>query len=212
MGSPEPDILCTGYPGDFGRPCESESRITFQSTSTACAIMVSNTKPEDTGRWKLLAFGLSGITPQVIYSKRIMTSLVIFQRGVRTQPLLELILRKENTKDKFIKWIWNLYESLCDFDLSLLLDRGKSFRVVHLQHESRSPEWQPRHGDWDHRHQLQLQWQDGRVGGWKEWLGEPRDQVKQNFVLRIYNHIIFYHIWPFVSASYAFGNAKILAA
>jgi hypothetical protein len=67
MSSKDPDILCTGSPGDSGRPCDTDSRISFQSTSTTCGITLSNTKPEDTGRWKLIAVGLtSSLTPQVI--------------------------------------------------------------------------------------------------------------------------------------------------
>lgn len=58
-GTAEPDIMCTGSSGDTGRPCVSDSRISFQSTTTQCGISLSNTKPEDTGRWKLVGVGLT---------------------------------------------------------------------------------------------------------------------------------------------------------
>lgn len=61
----EPDILCTSGSTDSGRPCETDTRITFQPSPTSCGITVSNTNPEDTGKWRLIAVGLTAsLQPQ----------------------------------------------------------------------------------------------------------------------------------------------------
>ena len=54
-----PTVLCTGDKDSSGRQCTSDSRVTFRTSENTCAIDVSNTKPEDTGRWILTAVTLS---------------------------------------------------------------------------------------------------------------------------------------------------------
>jgi len=63
--SRDPDILCSGGPSDTGRTCETQSRISYQSTSTQCGILISNPQPSDTGKWKLTAMRLTSTqTPE----------------------------------------------------------------------------------------------------------------------------------------------------
>jgi len=55
----DPTILCAGSQDENGNQCKSESRITYRTTENQCAIDVSNTEPEDTGKWLLTAVTLS---------------------------------------------------------------------------------------------------------------------------------------------------------
>ena len=55
----DPTILCTGGSDDSGKACQSEPRLTFRNTENSCGIDVSNTEPEDTGRWILTAVTLT---------------------------------------------------------------------------------------------------------------------------------------------------------
>jgi hypothetical protein len=76
----EPDILCTSGSTDSGRPCETDTRITFQPTPTSCGITVSNTNAEDTGKWRLIAVGLTtSLQPQVSYYLTMVIYLMSFQ-------------------------------------------------------------------------------------------------------------------------------------
>lgn len=50
-----PTISCTGTPETAGKQCQSDSRLTYRNSDSMCSIDVSNTKPEDTGRWYLTA-------------------------------------------------------------------------------------------------------------------------------------------------------------
>ena len=52
-------VLCTGTSESNGKQCQDESRVTFRGSINTCAIDVTNTKPEDTGRWTLTAVTLS---------------------------------------------------------------------------------------------------------------------------------------------------------
>ena len=47
------DIECSGGPEQVGQSCMDDPRITFQSTSDSCGIIIANSQPEDAGVWSL---------------------------------------------------------------------------------------------------------------------------------------------------------------
>lgn len=53
----DPDVSCSGSPGENGEYCEDDQRIQFQFSSGKCGIVIQTTKPEDTGVWRLSAVG-----------------------------------------------------------------------------------------------------------------------------------------------------------
>ena len=65
----DPSITCSGDKDSSGRQCQDDTRVTFRTSENTCAIDVSNTKPEDTGRWILTAVTLSN-SGQVNVSKK----------------------------------------------------------------------------------------------------------------------------------------------
>ena len=62
-----PTILCSGGTDSNGRQCSTDTRLTFRTSENTCAIDISNSKPEDTGRWILTAVTLNsnGLQTQV---------------------------------------------------------------------------------------------------------------------------------------------------
>jgi len=54
-----PTILCSGGTDSNGRQCSTDTRLTFRTSENTCAIDISNSKPEDTGRWILTAVTLN---------------------------------------------------------------------------------------------------------------------------------------------------------
>ncbi len=55
------DLKCTGSQGQSGDSCDSDTRVQFTFSSTSCGITISNTEPEDTGKWTLNGIGITSI-------------------------------------------------------------------------------------------------------------------------------------------------------
>ena len=53
------DIKCSGSSSDNGQTCSADSRITYDFNGNSCGITIMTTEPEDTGKWRLNAAGLS---------------------------------------------------------------------------------------------------------------------------------------------------------
>ena len=86
-----PTILCSGGTDSNGRQCSTDTRLTFRTSDNTCAIDISNSKPEDTGRWILTAVTLSsnGLQTQVKcwkcnhWKSSIIFFFLIFHRSLR---------------------------------------------------------------------------------------------------------------------------------
>lgn len=57
--SSDPTILCSGGIDSNGQTCQDDTRVTFRTSETSCAIDVSNTEPKDTGKWTLSAMTMT---------------------------------------------------------------------------------------------------------------------------------------------------------
>lgn len=89
--SAEPTIMCSGSPETTGRQCTDDTRVTYRTSTSTCAIDVTLPKPEDTGKWYLSAVTFKGSSnQQVLYLRNIAT-------GV-TQPLSPLFCALEKQK------------------------------------------------------------------------------------------------------------------
>ncbi|TRY70922.1 hypothetical protein TCAL_16383, partial [Tigriopus californicus] len=53
------DIKCSAGSGENGQNCQALSRVQYTFQDNRCGIRISGTEPEDTGKWKLSAIGLS---------------------------------------------------------------------------------------------------------------------------------------------------------
>ena len=53
------DLTCSAGAGENGQSCESDGRVTYSFSGNKCGITISNSKPEDTGKWKLTGVGIS---------------------------------------------------------------------------------------------------------------------------------------------------------
>ena len=65
------DIKCSGSASTDGESCDMDTRVKYSFQGTKCGIEVSNSEPEDTGKWRLNAIGLanSGSGTQVNQSE-----------------------------------------------------------------------------------------------------------------------------------------------
>ena len=62
-----PTILCSGGTDSNGRQCSTDTRLTFRTSENTCAIDISNSRPEATGRGLFSAVTLysNALQPQV---------------------------------------------------------------------------------------------------------------------------------------------------
>ena len=53
------DIKCSGSASADGESCDMDTRVKYSFQGSKCGIEISNSEPEDTGKWRLNAIGLA---------------------------------------------------------------------------------------------------------------------------------------------------------
>ena len=51
------DITCSAGKDQNGQNCQEDSRIQYSFSGSKCSIQISDSQPEDTGKWKIAAVG-----------------------------------------------------------------------------------------------------------------------------------------------------------